>query len=279
MKLVASRLISAFSLGLASLLVSFTAFAQAEPATIVVYNAQHESLTQAWADGFTKETGIKVTLRNGGDTRARQPDRPGRRRFAGRRVPDREFAGHGAGRQRRAVRPASTPATLAQVPEDFRPPDGQLDRHRGARRRCSPMTRRKLTRGQAAEVAAGSRRSELEGPLGRLAVGRRLPGDRQRAARAQGRGRDRRLAEGDEGERDGLSRQQRRDEGASTPARSKARVIYHYYYFGDQAKTGENSDNVALHYFRNQDPGAFVSDLRRRRAGLEQASGRRPRPS
>ena len=36
-------------------------------------------------------------------------------------------------------------------------------------------------------------------------------------------------------------------------------VIYHYYYFGDQAKTGENSSNVALHYFRNGDPGAFVS--------------------
>jgi iron(III) transport system substrate-binding protein len=36
-------------------------------------------------------------------------------------------------------------------------------------------------------------------------------------------------------------------------------VIYHYYYFGDQAKTGENSGNVELHYFRHQDPGAFVS--------------------
>jgi iron(III) transport system substrate-binding protein len=36
-------------------------------------------------------------------------------------------------------------------------------------------------------------------------------------------------------------------------------VIYHYYYYGDQAKTGENSKNVALHYFKNQDPGAFVS--------------------
>ncbi|MDR3451514.1 MAG: extracellular solute-binding protein, partial [Rhodoferax sp.] len=35
---------------------------------IVVYNAQHESLTKAWVDGFTKETGIKVTLRNGDDT-------------------------------------------------------------------------------------------------------------------------------------------------------------------------------------------------------------------
>ena len=38
-----------------------------------------------------------------------------------------------------------------------------------------------------------------------------------------------------------------------------AGVIYHYYWYGDQAKTGENSKNVALHYFRNQDPGAFVS--------------------
>ena len=36
-------------------------------------------------------------------------------------------------------------------------------------------------------------------------------------------------------------------------------IIYHYYWFGDQAKTGENSNNVALHYFKNQDPGAFVS--------------------
>ncbi len=36
-------------------------------------------------------------------------------------------------------------------------------------------------------------------------------------------------------------------------------IIYHYYWFGDQAKTGENSKNVGLHYFKNQDPGAFVS--------------------
>ena len=36
-------------------------------------------------------------------------------------------------------------------------------------------------------------------------------------------------------------------------------VIYHYYYFGDQNKTGENSKNIGMHYFKNQDPGAFVS--------------------
>ena len=36
-------------------------------------------------------------------------------------------------------------------------------------------------------------------------------------------------------------------------------IIYHYYYFGDKAKTGENSDHVLLHFFKGQDPGAFVS--------------------
>ena len=35
---------------------------------IVIYNAQHETLTKAWVDAFTQETGIKVTVRNGGDT-------------------------------------------------------------------------------------------------------------------------------------------------------------------------------------------------------------------
>ena len=36
-------------------------------------------------------------------------------------------------------------------------------------------------------------------------------------------------------------------------------LIYHYYWFGDQAGTGESSGNTRLHYFGHQDPGAFVS--------------------
>lgn len=36
-------------------------------------------------------------------------------------------------------------------------------------------------------------------------------------------------------------------------------LIYHYYFFGDQAGTKESSANVGLHYFGNGDPGAFVS--------------------
>ena len=36
-------------------------------------------------------------------------------------------------------------------------------------------------------------------------------------------------------------------------------IIYHYYWFRDQANTKEGSGNTALHYFKNEDPGAFVS--------------------
>ena len=58
----------------------------------------------------------------------------------------------------------------------------------------------------------------------------------------------------------------------------QAGVIYHYYWYQDQAESGENSNNTKLHFFGNKDPGAFLR-LRRRRARLEQAPGRRPSSS
>src|SRR3954463_4181484 len=59
-------------LALAGAIISLVALtggaAQAQGAgEIVVYNAQHANLTQAWVDGFTRETGIKVTVRKGSD--------------------------------------------------------------------------------------------------------------------------------------------------------------------------------------------------------------------
>jgi iron(III) transport system substrate-binding protein len=38
-----------------------------------------------------------------------------------------------------------------------------------------------------------------------------------------------------------------------------AGIIYHYYWYRDQKESGENSDSSQLHFFGNQDPGAFVS--------------------
>src|SRR4051812_37938457 len=36
-------------------------------------------------------------------------------------------------------------------------------------------------------------------------------------------------------------------------------VIYHYYWYRDRAENGLVGDDTELHYFKNQDPGAFVS--------------------
>ncbi len=36
-------------------------------------------------------------------------------------------------------------------------------------------------------------------------------------------------------------------------------IIYHYYWYRDQDAAAEDSGNTKLHYFGNQDPGAFVS--------------------
>ncbi len=57
----------ASAVALSSSLVVGNAIAQDASGEIIVYNAQHESLTNEWVKGFTKETGIKVTVRNGED--------------------------------------------------------------------------------------------------------------------------------------------------------------------------------------------------------------------
>ncbi len=36
-------------------------------------------------------------------------------------------------------------------------------------------------------------------------------------------------------------------------------IEYHYYWYRDQAESGENSDNSQLYFWGNQDPGAFIS--------------------
>ena len=45
-----------------SMMLAFGAKAASADQGIVIYNAQHENLVKSWVDGFTKDTGIKVTV-------------------------------------------------------------------------------------------------------------------------------------------------------------------------------------------------------------------------
>ena len=171
---------TALAVGLLGLPVAAMAQDAADGDGIVVYNAQHESLTQAWADGFTKETGIKVTLRNGSDTELGN-----------------QLVQEGAASPADVFLTENSPAMVLVdsaglfAPLDCRHPRagaGELPAGRTATGSASrparpslPTTRRKLDADTAAEIADGPRRSGLEGPLGRLA--RRAPISRPSSAR------------------------------------------------------------------------------------------------
>ncbi len=224
--------------------------------SIVVYNAQHATLTQAWADGFTKETGIKVTLRNGSDTELGN-----------------QLVQEGAASPADVFLTENSPAmalvnaaglfaplakdTLALVPAEYRPADGKWIGI-AARTTVFAYNKTKLTPDKLPKSMLDLADPPWKGRWGASPSG----ADFQAIVGALLQ------LKGDEATLKWLMAEKTnsityRGNGAVLRAVNAGEIeggiIYHYYYFGDQAKTGENSNNVSLHYFRNGDPGAFVS--------------------
>ena len=223
---------------------------------ITVYNAQHASLAQAWAQAFTRETGIRVTLRNAGDTEMGN-----------------QIVQEGAASPADVFLTENSPAmalvqnaglfapldesVLALVPAGFRPSGGHWIGI-AARSTVFAYNKTKLTAERLPRSildladASWSRRwgaspsgadfqaivsalLELRGEPATLAWLRAM---KEHCVVYRGNGNVMR---------------------AVNAGQIEGGVIYHYYFYGDRARTGENSNNIELHYFRNQDPGAFVS--------------------
>jgi iron(III) transport system substrate-binding protein len=223
---------------------------------IVVYNAQHESLTQGWADGFTKETGIKVTLRNGDDTElGNQIVQEGTASSADVFLTENSPAM--ALVDKAGLFASVDAATLAQVPANFKAADGKWIGI-AARSTVFAYDNRKLKDADLPKSLLDLADPKWNGRWGAAPAGAdfqaivsallQLKGEAATTAWLKA------LKTG------GVPF---KGNGAAMKAVNAGQVdgavIYHYYWFGDQAKTGENRKNVTLHYFRGQDPGAFVS--------------------
>ncbi|QDG62482.1 iron ABC transporter substrate-binding protein [Pseudarthrobacter sp. NIBRBAC000502771] len=223
---------------------------------ITVYNAQHESLTQEWVDAFTAETGIKVTLRQGDDT-----EMSNQIIQEGQASPADVFLTENS--------PAMTQVenaglfadvnkdTLDQVPAEFSPSTGKWTGI-AARSTVLVYNKTKLTEDQLPKSMLDLAKPEWKGRWAASPTG----ADFQAIVSA--------LLElkGDSATEDWLKAMKDNSKaykGNSTAMKAvnagevDAALIYHYYYYGDQAKTGENSNNVTPYYFKNQDPGAFLS--------------------
>lgn len=251
MSLALPRRAAAF--GLAAL-VATPARAQADG--ITVYNAQHVSLTKAWAEAFTKETGIKVTLRNGGDTElGNQIVQEGAASpadvFLTENSPAMALVEH-------AKLFAPLPADiLAQVPPEFRPSSGNWVGI-AARSTVFAYNKAKFTTEQLPKSLLDLAGAAWKGRWAASPTGADFQAIVSALLQLKGEAATSAWLAAMKANFTGY-----RGNGTVMKAVNAGQidggVIYHYYWFGDQAKTGENSGNVALHYFRGQDPGAFVS--------------------
>lgn len=228
----------------------------ADAVGIVVYNAQHESLTKSWAEGFTEETGIPVTLRNGDDTEmGNQIVQEGSASpadvFLTENSPAMVLVDNAG-----LFAPVA-PTTLEQVDAAYRPAHGKWI---GIAARSTVFV---YNPGKLSEADLPKSLMDLAEPKwkGRWAASP-AGADFQAivAAVLELKGEAATL-EWLKGMKENFTAYRGNSSvlKAVNAGQVDSGVIYHYYRFGDQAKTGENSKNTTLHYFKHKDPGAFVS--------------------
>ncbi|MDR7083837.1 iron(III) transport system substrate-binding protein [Arthrobacter ginsengisoli] len=223
---------------------------------ITVYNAQHESLTQEWVDAFTAETGVKVTMRQGSDTEmSNQIIQEGQASPADVFLTENSPAM--AQVENAGLFADVDKATIDQVPAEFRP---STNKWTGIAARSTVLVydKAKLTEDQLPKSMLDLAKPEWQGKWAASPSGADFQAIVSALLELKGEAATEEWLQG-------MKANSKAYKGNSTAMKAvnagevDAALIYHYYYYGDQAKTGENSKNVTPYYFKNQDPGAFVS--------------------
>lgn len=224
--------------------------------TLTVYSAQHESLVRTMLEDFTAETGIELEFRDANDAElanqiVQEGDASPADVFLTENSPSIDILDD------EGLLAPLDQATLDQVDAAYRPESGTWT---GFAARSTVLVHNPSVL-PVAELPASI--LELADPVweGRIGIAAGGP-DFQAIVAAV-------LAlRGEEATRTWLAGLERNaDVYQSNTAVMKAAdegeidagVMYHYYWYRDQAEGSLVGDDAALHYFRNQDPGAFIS--------------------
>jgi len=224
--------------------------------SVVVYNAQHEELIVDVAKEFTEKTGIKVELRN-----AKDLDLANTIVAEGKNSPADVFLTENSPAmalvENAGLFATLDPAVLDRIPANFRPASGKWT---GFAARSTVLV---YNTDQVAEADLPTSILDLADPEWKGKVSFSPTGADFQAIVAgvlalKGEAATRTWLKG-------LKANGAQYDGNNVVLRSvnngdtATGIIYHYYWYRDQEESGENSDNTALHFFGNQDPGAFIS--------------------
>ncbi|RIQ21629.1 iron ABC transporter substrate-binding protein [Jiangella rhizosphaerae] len=259
------RSTAALAAGLAAVALGLTAcsddgeedpVASVSDDTLVVYNAQHEQLTEEWAEAFTEETGIEVVLRNGNDAElgnqlVQEGEDSRADVFLTENSPAMSLV-ENAG----LLTPVDQ-ATLDQVPEQYRPSSG-LWTGIAARSTVFVYNPDELTEAELPASIMDLADPAWKGRWGAAPGGADFQAIVSAILELEGPDATSQWLEAME-ENVTVYQNNIATMKAVNAGEVPGGVIYHYYWFRDQDGTQENSGNTELHFFGHQDPGAFVS--------------------
>ena len=227
-----------------------------DPNKLTIYSAQHDNLVDAWVKGFTAETGVEVQVRQGSDSSM------GNQIVAeGARSPADVFLTENS--------PAITvvqdadllapvdPSTLDQVGPAFRPSTGAWT---GIAARSTVLVYNPSLVSEADLPASMMDLAEPQyaGKWGAAPAGAdfqaivagmlEAKGEPATAAWLAGLKKNAKVYQNN------IATMK-----AVNAGQVPMGIMYHYYWYRDQALTKDGSKNTELHYFKGQDVGAFVS--------------------
>ena len=224
--------------------------------SLVVYNAMHEELIDTVAKAFTKKTGIEVKLRNGSDLELGN-----------------QLATEGSASPADVFLTENSPAmtlvagknlftkldqkTLDRIPEQYRPDDGKWTGF--AARSTVVLYNKDLVRqNQLPESILDLAKPAWKGRISFSPTGADFQAIVSAVLATRGEAATEKWLAG-------LKRNGTVYDGNNVVLESvnsgqtDAGITFHYYWYRDRQESGENSSNSKLHFFGNQDPGAFLS--------------------
>jgi iron(III) transport system substrate-binding protein len=223
---------------------------------LVVYNAQHEDLVSAMLEGFAKETGIDVTLRNGSDFElANQIVQEGSASPADVFLTENSPAmtlvsGKGLFAQLDDDTAAQVPAAYVSSKKDWI--------GFAARSTVLAYNTRSVSKADLPASIMDMADPEWKGQVGIAPSGADFQAIVTAVVAVEGQAKAQAWLKGLEAN----ARIYRNNVAILSAVNSGeigTGIIYHYYWYQDQAESGANSKNVQLEYFGHQDPGAFLS--------------------